>query len=665
MSKSKKFMLMALMLMTSVLPMWGETVNVTIPGMLSTLISESDKYTITELAVTGTLNEADFAFIRDMAGEKKNGTQSNGILSKLDLSGAVVTSQGISNSLPNDAFAFCQSLTTIILPDALETIGEEAFTDCASLTSILIGSTNTHFSSADGILYNREGTALLFCPAGKRTTVTIPDAVTTVGNTAFQYSHFVTLAIGAGLQTIDPVTFKGSYKFKTLQVSESNPNFTVSNKMLVTKDGSKLILSPVRLSAPQIPATVKEMGDRCMAYDELVTSIDIGEGVEKAGTEVMTGCIYLSKLSIPASLTDMSERCFYGLPALKEVYVYAETPASGENIFQPSDDCVLYVPSDTKALYENSTAFGVFKNIVGMAPNYPQAIVCEESTGTWCGWCPRGIVSLDRAKELYGDRFIGIAVHNNDPMVLSSYDNFMSSLGRSGFPYMIVNRNQEMSGDPDRLLSYCGYLSKQKSEAAINAVAMLDKDTRTANATTTVKFGKDYENANFKLSYIVIENDVHQPSNSNYSQRNYYSGGGSGAMGGFESKPDPVPASDMYYQFVARAAFGDFTGMAGSLPSSITAKQELTHEYSFTLPNNILVDDNCRLVVLLIEENGKIVNGVEKKWNETTAISEVNREQRTADERVFNINGQYVGDSLRYLPKGIYIKGGKKIAVTR
>ena len=54
---------------------------------------------------------------------------------------------------------------------------------------------------------------------------------------------------------------------------------------------------------------------------------------------------------------------------------------------------------------------------------FPKAVVYEEGTGTWCGWCVRGHVGL---KDMYHNHpdgsFIGIAVHNADPMVLTEYD---------------------------------------------------------------------------------------------------------------------------------------------------------------------------------------------------------------------------------------------------
>ena len=49
-----------------------------------------------------------------------------------------------------------------------------------------------------------------------------------------------------------------------------------------------------------------------------------------------------------------------------------------------------------------------------------------------------------------------------------------------------------------------------------------------------------------------------------------------------------------------------------------------------------------------------------KDW--TTSINKVDYKPNV-NESVYNLKGQYVGNSLEGLPKGIYIKGGKKQVV--
>ncbi len=48
---------------------------------------------------------------------------------------------------------------------------------------------------------------------------------------------------------------------------------------------------------------------------------------------------------------------------------------------------------------------------------------------------------------------------------------------------------------------------------------------------------------------------------------------------------------------------------------------------------------------------------------ETTGIMTIDGQVTTGDNRVFNLQGQYVGSQLQSLPKGIYIVNGKKVTV--
>ena len=76
--------------------------------------------------------------------------------------------------------------------------------------------------------------------------------------------------------------------------------------------------------------------------------------------------------------------------------------------------------------------------LFGTVPAENKKVIVEEATGTWCGWCPRGTVWMDRMANRYPDHFIGIAVHNGDPMTDQEYDD---GLNASAFPNAVVNRN--------------------------------------------------------------------------------------------------------------------------------------------------------------------------------------------------------------------------------
>lgn len=84
------------------------------------------------------------------------------------------------------AFNNCSSLTTLKIPKATDSIGIYAFSDCNNLESIEVSSENLNYLSQDGVLYNKDQTALIFYPPAKQETVfQMPDSIVRIKSRAF------------------------------------------------------------------------------------------------------------------------------------------------------------------------------------------------------------------------------------------------------------------------------------------------------------------------------------------------------------------------------------------------------------------------------------------------------------------------------------------------
>ena len=247
----------------------------------------------------------------------------------------------------------------------------------------------------------------------------------------------------------------------------------------------------------------------------------------------------------------------------------------------------------------NNTSSSLFNTVSALAT---KAVLVEEGTGTWCGWCPRGKVAMEYMTSTYPN-FIGIMVHNGDPMAVTAYDN---AANFGGYPSANVDRVLLDQGVSQA--AFEAYYDARKDlivPAALSATVSGSGSNITIDASAT--FYTEFSAANYRLGVIIYENGV-TGTTSAYNQANYYAGGGNGVMGGYENLPDPVPAAQMVYDYVGRALLGGYNGQTGSVPTSITDGQQVTHSFNYTIPATSTQGNLRGVVVLIDQSNGEVVN---------------------------------------------------------
>ena len=151
---------------------------------------------------------------------------------------ASVTIPDSVTTIGNNAFYGCTALTSVTIPDSVTSFGSSVFNGCTSLTSITVGASNTEYSSENGVLFNKSKTQLIQYPAAKTDpSYTIPNSVTTIDSTAFLSAE--------NLRSID--------------IGQSNPNYSSANGLLYNKTGEDLIACPAGIESVILPDTVKNV----------------------------------------------------------------------------------------------------------------------------------------------------------------------------------------------------------------------------------------------------------------------------------------------------------------------------------------------------------------------------------------------------------------------
>lgn len=332
--------------------------------------------------------------------------------------------------------------------------------------------------------------------------------------------------------------------------------------------------------SPKITGVVKNNGSSALSGFDITWSDGFSTFTYEVTTSVASGANY--NFTLPDEITTVPA----GYSATIEVTVVAEDDADNTN-------------NSLSATVEG----------IPFVPN--KVVVGEEATGTWCGWCPRGAVWMEYMEENYPEQWIGIAVHNSDPMENPDYDSWMN--GKiSGYPSGLVDRKADV--DPSNfeanfLTSIDDFaLARIKVEPFIN-----DQDEVWVRV--RAQFAKA-SNKSMRIAVVIVEDNV-TGTTSGYNQSNYYSYQSQnlplvGAGHNWQQEPSSVPAASMEYDDVGRELLTNAEGKSGSVPNSVASEEVVILEIDkFTWNDDYKKSDSRIVAMLLNSSNGTVINATE------------------------------------------------------
>ena len=113
-------------------------------------------------------------------------------------------------SIGEYAFSACTGLIRIDIPSSVSTIGEGVFDDCEALKEINVDPDSRSFSSAEGVLFNKDKTSIIRYPEGKEGEYAIPRSVNAVDGGAFEdCAGLKAVTIPESVKTIKESAFSG------------------------------------------------------------------------------------------------------------------------------------------------------------------------------------------------------------------------------------------------------------------------------------------------------------------------------------------------------------------------------------------------------------------------------------------------------------------------
>ena len=265
-------------------------------------------------------------------------TIKNGVLTRYNGSGGdVVIPEGVT-SISDFAFGLNSTMTSVTIPKSVTSIGEDTFSTCSGLTKFIVESGNPSYSSQDGVLYNKDKTLLMICPAKKTGRLSIPNTVTSLGDWAFELCAELTdILIPKSLISIGAFTFGGCRSLMSITVDIRNPAFSSRDWVLYNKDMSTLICCPAKKATITIPGSVRTIGERAFYGCGELKRILFPTSVISIGNSAFVGCRGLTNLTLPSSVKTVGEYAFQYCTALESVFVPKSVTSIGMWAFENCD----------------------------------------------------------------------------------------------------------------------------------------------------------------------------------------------------------------------------------------------------------------------------------------------------------------------------------------
>ena len=273
-----------------------------------------------------------------------------------------------------EAFYGNDTITSVLIPDSVITIGDYAFWSCDGLTSVVIGNSVTTIGSH------------AFSSCSNLTSVVIGDSVTTIGNSAFEYCYKLTsVVIGDSVTTIASHAFYNCYKLTRVTMGDGVTSigqyaFSNCNSALYTEyeygryigDASNpyavlIELTNKNFTTYTIHEDTKHIADGVFRECARLTNITIPDSVKSIGSYAFQSCSNLTSVVIGDSVTTIGNSAFNACSNLKTVY-YVGTADDWANLSIGSDNSDL--TSATRYYYSEAqpTEEGNFWHYVDGAP---------------------------------------------------------------------------------------------------------------------------------------------------------------------------------------------------------------------------------------------------------------------------------------------------------
>ena len=265
----------------------------------------------------------------------------------------------------DEAFDWCKSLQSIVIPNSVTSIGKEAFRVCDSLQSIVVPNSVTNIGDSafwgctflQSISIPNSVTSIGDCAfmcCDSLQSIVIPNSVTSIGNEAFGCSSLQAIIIPDSVTNIEHWTFSSCKSLQSIVIPNS-----------VTNIGDYAFMGCDSLQSIVIPDSVTSIGNSAFKDCKSLKSIVIQDSVTSIGEFAFCHCESLQSIVIPDSVTSIGNSAFTECKSLKSIIIPDSVTRIGNSAFK---DCKslksIVIPDSVTSILGNPIAGSGITSII-------------------------------------------------------------------------------------------------------------------------------------------------------------------------------------------------------------------------------------------------------------------------------------------------------------
>lgn len=269
---------------------------------------------------------------------------------------SVVIPDGIE-SIDAEAFEQCYKLTSVVIPDGVKTIRDEAFKTCTALEHVEIaGSVQNIFSE-------------VFKNCSKLQTVEFKDGIKALGSSMFEKcTNLTSVVLPNSIESIGWGTFNGCSSLSEITLPQGTSFI-----------GSSAFWGCTALSFIEIPSAIKTIENSVFSGCTKLSSIVIPEGITTIGGGAFSGCTNLLSIDFPSTLESIGSQAF-----------------ENTKWFESQPDGVVYIKKIAycyKGTMSENTIITIAEGTIGVSPDAFRSLsnlvevdipASVTSIGSWC-----------------------------------------------------------------------------------------------------------------------------------------------------------------------------------------------------------------------------------------------------------------------------------------